>query len=55
MQIPATSSSQDTIEILIAAFGATIACIQGFTLYVLGDIRSRVKRLEDLQMNEPKQ
>lgn len=50
MQLPATSTSQDTIEILIAAFGGVIACIQGFTLYVLGDIRSRVTRLEQLQM-----
>jgi hypothetical protein len=51
-QDPATSASQSTIEILIAAFGAVLTISQGFMLFILGDMRSRIRRLEDLRLKE---
>ena len=38
------------IEIMIAAFGLLITGVQGLSLFILSDIRTRLTRLEDRAM-----
>jgi 5-carboxymethyl-2-hydroxymuconate isomerase len=52
MQIPATAGSQVTTEIIIAVIGALLVAIQSLTLFILGDIRARIQRLETLRMGD---
>lgn len=45
-------NTADTVMIMAAVFGTLITVIQVLCLYILGDIRSRVARLESQMMNK---
>jgi hypothetical protein len=40
------------VTVAVAIFGSLVTIIQVLVLYVLGDIRARVARLEDQMMNK---
>ena len=54
MQASSTSDIT-TVTIIVGLFGALVTVIQVLGLYILGDIRSRVARLEGFLMTGKKE